>query len=66
MAVVAQVRPLPVQPRSLAVEVPAMAVFSAALLPIMFSGRRISRGEGLLLLAAYAAFLAWIGLTSMR
>lgn len=36
-----------------------MLGFTLALLPIMWSGSRIGRREGVLLLLAYAAFVAW-------
>ena len=66
MGLVAAVRPLPVMPRSLAFDVPAMIVLAIAVVPIMFSGGRISRREGYLLLGAYAALLAGIGWTALR
>jgi Ca2+/Na+ antiporter len=40
------------------VDTPVMLVATLALLPIMRSGGRISRGEGALLLGGYGAYLA--------
>jgi len=37
-----------------------MAAFSAALLPFAWTGRLLNRLEGLLLLAAYAGYVAWL------
>lgn len=56
---VGMVRPLPVKPKWLLFQFPAMLLFSLALLPIMWD-HRISRWEGGLLLAGYLAFLAWL------
>jgi cation:H+ antiporter len=36
-----------------------MLAFAAVLLPILFTGRRMSRGEGALLLAGYAGYIAF-------
>jgi cation:H+ antiporter len=58
MGLVSQVQPLAVHDRSLSFDLPVMTAFALALLPIMRSGLKISRVEGALLLAAYAAFLA--------
>jgi cation:H+ antiporter len=51
--------PLPVKPKWLLFQFPAMLLFSLALLPIMWD-HRISRWEGGLLLAGYLAFLVWL------
>jgi cation:H+ antiporter len=59
MALVAQVQPLAVQPESLRFDVPVMVGFSLGLVPIMLRGLMVYRGEGIVLLVAYAAFLAW-------
>jgi cation:H+ antiporter len=53
----ALVRPLPVSPELLRLEIPAMIVFSLLLLPLAFTQLRVDRWEGGLLLAGYAAFL---------
>jgi Ca2+/Na+ antiporter len=37
-----------------------MVAYSLALLPILISGFRITRVEGLLLLITYIAYLIWI------
>jgi Ca2+/Na+ antiporter len=39
--------------------VPALA-FSLLLVPLAYTGRRVGRLEGGMLLAAYGGFLAWI------
>jgi cation:H+ antiporter len=57
------VSPQQVSRQILVLDLPVMLVVSAACLPIMFSGSRISRGEGLVLLAGYSlyatALFAW-------
>ncbi len=49
--------PIPVEPRFFAVEMPALLLFTALLWPFFLTGRIVSRKEGGLLLALYAAFL---------
>lgn len=51
------IRPQPVGAQLLWLDTPLMIALSVACLPIMFTGRRISRAEGVLFLAAYAAYL---------
>jgi cation:H+ antiporter len=58
LGISALVRPLQA-PGIAHVEVLVMLGFTLALLPIMWSGSRIGRREGALLLLAYAAFVAW-------
>jgi cation:H+ antiporter len=59
MGLVALVRPLPVHAASLSFDVPVMAGFTVALVPIMLRGRTIYRSEGILLVVAYAGFILW-------
>lgn len=59
MALVALIRPLPVQHASLYFDVPVMVAFAVGLGLIMFRGLVISRWEGGLLLACYVAFIVW-------
>jgi cation:H+ antiporter len=48
-------------PRSvLAFDLPAMVAVCIACLPVFFSNRRIGRWEGLMFLAYYAAYVAWL------
>ena len=44
----------------LAFDLPAMLAVALACLPVFFSNRRIERWEGLLFLAYYAAYVAWL------
>lgn len=39
--------------------VPVMAIFVLLLLPVLLNGLKVPRWEGVLLLAAYAGFIAW-------
>jgi len=59
MALVAVICPVPVHAGSLRVELPVMIIYVAALVPIMLRGRVITRAEGAVLAAGYAAFLLW-------
>ncbi|MEC9374027.1 MAG: sodium:calcium antiporter, partial [Planctomycetota bacterium] len=51
------VRPQLVRPQTFFLDAPLMIAASIALLPIMLSGRRISRPEGALLLITYIAYI---------
>lgn len=42
------------------VDFAVMGLFAVALLPIMRTGHRISRGEGVLMLGAYLAYIVWL------
>jgi cation:H+ antiporter len=44
----------------LAFDLPAMVAVALACLPVFFSNRRIGRWEGVLFLAYYAAYVAWL------
>jgi len=57
VGVAALVRPLPVSPDLMRLEIPAMIAFSLLLLPLAFTQLRVDRWEGALLLAGYATFL---------
>ncbi|WP_419191882.1 calcium/sodium antiporter [Engelhardtia mirabilis] len=57
VGVAATVRPLSVSAELIARDCPWMLGLSVLLLPLMRSGYRISRGEGLLLLGAYGLYL---------
>lgn len=50
--------------QALRVDMPVMIAVAAVCLPIFFSGSRISRREGTLLLAGYIAYTAWLILTA--
>lgn len=56
----ALVSPLQIPARILTVEFPATFLLSVLLLPVAISARRISRKEGVMLLAAYAGCWVWI------
>jgi cation:H+ antiporter len=52
--------PVPVAPELLAVDVPLMVAAAVACLPIFYTGRTVDRREGVLLLAFYAAYIAYL------
>lgn len=60
LGVCAVVTPQAVPTEVLKLDVPLMLVATACLLPMMRSGARISRGEGLTLVAGYGVYLAWL------
>ena len=53
-------RPIQMDPRTVVTQVLPALAFSMLLVPLAYSGRRVSRAEGLLLLAAYGGFLVWL------
>ncbi|MDF7798108.1 calcium/sodium antiporter [Pontiellaceae bacterium B1224] len=55
-----------VSPQSLRLDLPVMVLTALACLPIFFTGRRIARGEGALLLGGYLAYTAWLVVTAVR
>ena len=59
IGVTASVHPLPVANSLLWVELPAMLLFSIALLPMMLRRMAIGRTEGLVLLFGYVSFIGW-------
>lgn len=66
MALVAIIRPIPVPPGALVVELPIMVGFVVLLVPIMLRGLVITRAEGALLLVGFVAFVAWQVVTAMK
>lgn len=56
LGVAALVNPLPVASSIIRFDLPFMLIVSAALLPLAWTGLRLSRGEGGLLFASYALF----------
>jgi cation:H+ antiporter len=59
LGVTALVHPLPVARSLVLLEIPALIAFTLALYPIMAGDRRIARGEGVALLAAFVALSAF-------
>ncbi|HEX2253099.1 MAG TPA: calcium/sodium antiporter [Thermoanaerobaculia bacterium] len=57
---VALVRPLPVSAAAILPDYLVMMGFSVAMLPILGWRRRVSKPEGILLLAAYVAYIGWL------
>ncbi|MBE3071053.1 MAG: sodium:calcium antiporter, partial [Planctomycetes bacterium] len=55
-----------VAPEALRFDIPVMAAVALVCLPIFFTGGRISRWEGALLLGYYAAYVAFLVLAAMR
>ena len=60
VGLVALIRPLRVDAESLSVHFPVMLVFCLVLLPIAWTGYRISRFEGGLLLGAFTGYLVYL------
>lgn len=56
----ALVAPLQLPPRAVVREVVPALIFCIALIPLAYTGGRIQRGEGGLLLLGYAGFILWI------
>jgi len=54
------VRPLPIEPRMISVDLWVMLAFAVLLFPLVFRRGRLTRGGGACLLAAYAGYLAWL------
>lgn len=53
-----------VAPEALRFDIPVMMAVAVACLPIFYTGGRISRGEGAMFLAYYAAYVAFLVLTA--
>jgi cation:H+ antiporter len=51
---------LPVDPQALRFDLPVMLLATALLVPLAWTAARVSRGEGALLLAAFAAYLSYL------
>lgn len=60
LGITALVHPIPVPAQIAAVDVWVMLAATAALIVVSVSGWRVSRAEGAALLAAYAAYVAWL------
>lgn len=56
-------QPLPVARNLTVYDIPIALAFVLILIPLMFSGRRLSRGEGVFLLLGYAAYTLWLVMT---
>ncbi|WP_305042028.1 calcium/sodium antiporter [Geoalkalibacter sp.] len=57
LGVCPMIRPLSVDPSVLRFELPVMLAFSVALIPLLWSGRKLDRPRGALLLVAYLLFI---------
>jgi cation:H+ antiporter len=57
---------MPIAPAALRFDIPVMFAASLACLPILFSGGRISRGEGILFLGYYLAYAVFLVLTALQ
>lgn len=57
---------IPVSPVAMAFDVPVMVAVAIATLPIVFTGHRINRWEGILLLGYYAAYTGFLVLDATR
>ncbi len=58
LGVAGLLRPLPVPRAIITIDIPVALIFALACIPIGLTGRRVSRLEGLLLLAGYLGYLA--------
>ena len=56
----AMIKPLPLSPTTVGREVIPALIFSVGLLPLAYSGSRITRVEGMVLLVGYGVFIAWL------
>lgn len=56
----ALLRPLQMQPRQVVVQVIPALVFCIVLIPLAYTGMRVNRWEGLLLLSGYGGFVWWV------
>lgn len=57
---------IPVTRAALGFDIPVMTAVAIACLPIFFSGHRIARWEGALLLAYYAAYVLYLVLAALQ
>ncbi len=60
----AAIRPVSVSPQAMGFDIPVMVAVATVCLPIFFSGRIISRLEGVLLLGYYVAYTAYLVLAA--
>lgn len=56
----AMIRPLQLSPQQVASQVVPALIFCVGLIPIAYTGMRVERWEGVVLLLAYAGFLYWV------
>lgn len=55
---------IPLEPGAVSLDIPIMILVAVALLPVAFTGAAISRGEGLLFVAYYGVYVAYLVLAS--
>jgi cation:H+ antiporter len=60
LGVTAIVQPVPVPPEILGVDLVILSLATGAMIVFALRGMRISRGEGLILIAGYGAYMAWL------
>lgn len=60
LGITAIIKPIPVPPEMLAVDVWVLAGATAAVILFAFRGLKISRMEGLLLMVGYGGYMAWL------
>lgn len=60
LGVTAVIKPIAVPPELLDVDIWVLAASTAALIVLALSGARLSRTHGLMLIAGYAAYVAWL------
>ena len=65
LGITATVFPVQVNPQAIALDNWVMLAFSAALFPMMWRSRRISRGSAAILLAGFVAFMAYLVKSAM-
>jgi cation:H+ antiporter len=58
LGLAAVVEPIPIDRSLFRFEFPALGAFTAAMALFLYTGRRVSRWEGLVLLVGYAVFIA--------
>lgn len=56
----ALVTPIPVEARIISTDIWIMLGTAVVLVPVIFTGRRVSRGEGIVFLIAYVAYTTWV------
>jgi cation:H+ antiporter len=52
--------PIPVAPSLIKIDIPVMVAVALACVPVFYSGRQVSRGEGMLFVAAYLSYLGYL------
>ncbi|WP_299652107.1 calcium/sodium antiporter [uncultured Jannaschia sp.] len=62
LGITALVKPIPVPPQIAVMDIWVMLGATVALVAVAVTGWRVSRGEGMALLAAYAAYVAWLAM----